>query len=210
LPFDPDAHWGHWGHRTRTYSNKTTKCFGYDVFAVTAMPKTLGAVLERPLLTERLVVTPASADVVAPALGIFDRLTADRAWSYKLAERWADELRARGIEAVLDLHANNYGVRDADGIRIVAGAPHCPSLPDDLVDIRQPAQLSVGPGRPRMSGVKKAERAKRETELTEFSTKIAEPTHPAWRPAFYRQPLLPGEPATQTPPPAWTSVWEWT
>lgn len=115
--------------------------------------------------------------------GILDRLlvegrtllelAADRAWSYTLPKRWAEELRARRIEAVLDLHDKDYGVRDFEGIRMVAGAPHCPAMPDELVDIRRPAQLSVGPERPRMSAAKRAECAKRGAELLEFQAKIA-------------------------------------
>ncbi|MDX6244516.1 MAG: hypothetical protein QOE76_2239 [Frankiales bacterium] len=178
--FDPDAHWG---YRTRTYDNKTTMCFGYDVFAVTRMPDVGGKAMTGPMLTERLVVTAASTDVVAPALGILDRLSdcgravlevaADRAWSYKLPDRWADELRARDIEAVLDLHPNDHGVRDFDGIRMVAGTPHCPAMPDRLIDIRRPAQLSVGPARPNMSAAKRAERDLRQAELDAFAAQIA-------------------------------------
>jgi hypothetical protein len=181
VSFDPDADWG---YRTRTYDNKTKMCFGYDMFAITAMPKPGADGLDRPLLTERLVIAPASADVVAPALGIFDRLissgralveiAADRAWSYKLPERWADELRARAIEAVLDLHPNDYGVRDFDGIRMVAGTPHCPSMPDELINITRPATLSAGRDRPRASAAAKADHAKRLAELEEFTAQIAE------------------------------------
>lgn len=179
--FDPDARWG---YRTRTYDNKTKQNFGYDVFAVTAMPTEPGKALDRPLLTERIVVTPCNTDVVAPALGMLDRLNtedrqvlelaADRAFTYKVPDRWADPLRARAIDVVLDLHPNDHGVRDYEGIRIVAGAPHCPAMPDELIDIRRPARLSVGPERPNMSAAQKADRAKRVAELAEFQAKIAE------------------------------------
>lgn len=181
VSFDPDARWG---YRTRTYDNKTTQCFGYDVFAVTRMPKVGGSPLDGPLLTVRVVVTPASTDVVAPALGMLDRLTdegrpavelaADRAWSYKLPDRWADELRGRDIEAVLDLHHNDYGVRDFEGIRMVAGTPHCPSMPDELIDIRRRAQLSVGAERPKMTAQQRRERQQRQDELDTFAANIAE------------------------------------
>ena len=187
LTMDFGASWdldAHWGYRTKTYDNKSTKFFGYDVFAVTAMPEAGGNRLERPLLTERIVVTPAATDVVAPALGIFDRfaaearrirlVAADRAWSYKLPERWADELRARKIEAVLDLSDADHGARDFEGLRMVAGAPHCPSMPDALVDIRRPATLSAGPVRPRASAMQQAEQAKRATDLASFHARIAE------------------------------------
>ena len=169
-------------------------CFGYDVFAITAMPKPGSTgVLERPMLTERLVVAPASTDVVAPALGIFDRLAvdgrtvvevaADRAWSYKLPDRWADELRARDIEAVLDLHPNDHGVRDYEGIRMIAGTPHCPSMPDELIKILRPANLSAGRDRPRANAAQKAERAKRVADLEQFQSQIAERETWAFRPS---------------------------
>ncbi|MGY1821614.1 hypothetical protein [Geodermatophilus sp. SYSU D00079] len=70
----------------------------------------------------------------------------DRAWSYKLPERWAFPICDLWIEQVVDLHANDHGVRDHEGMRIVAGWPHCPCLPDDLVDIKRPVKLKLADG----------------------------------------------------------------
>lgn len=134
--FDPDATWG---YRTRTYQNKSNVFFGYDVFSLTRVPPVGGTYAAAPALTERIVVTPAATDVVDPALGMLDRLgadgqpvtvlLADRAWSYKLPDRWAHQLRAR----------------DLDGMRMIAGTAHCPATPDELIDIRRPATLGAGP-----------------------------------------------------------------
>ena len=141
-------------------------------------------VLNRPLLTERLVVAPAGGDVVAPAMGMFHRLldegrsivelAADRAWSYKVPDRWATPVRKLGITVHLDLHPNDHGVTDHDGMRMVAGVPHCPNMPDRLIDIRRPRHLSVPPEKPKMSPRRKAMRAQREEQLQEFRAAIAE------------------------------------
>lgn len=73
------------------------------------------------------------------------QLLTDRAWSYKVPERWADPLRELRIEPVVDLHDNDHGVRDHEGMRIVAGSAHCPAMPDRLIDIRRPARLALSP-----------------------------------------------------------------
>jgi hypothetical protein len=75
-----------------------------------------------------------------------DTLIIDRAWSYKLPERWALPIRELGIEQVVDLHKNDHGVRDYNGMRVVAGSPHCPCLPDELVDITRPQHLKLPDG----------------------------------------------------------------
>lgn len=148
---DPDARWG---YRTAKLGERSM-FFGYSVFAATRIPQ-LGAPGDTgPKLVERISVVPAATDVVAPALSIIDRLksdrravtevVADRAWSYKLPHRWADQLRARGVTQVLDLHPNDQGATDFEGMRMVAGTPHCPAMPDHLVTITRPATLGDGP-----------------------------------------------------------------
>lgn len=62
--FDLDARWG---FRTKTYDNKTTKCFGYQLIAFTRV----GAVGQQscePLLTDRIVVVAANASMSQPTL----------------------------------------------------------------------------------------------------------------------------------------------
>lgn len=90
-------------------------------------------------------------------------LLADRAWSYKLPDRWAHQLRDRGIEQVVDLHPNDHGASDLDGMRMIAGTAHCPATPDELIDIRRPATLGAGP------------------ELDEFTRRIDERSSYAFR-----------------------------
>ncbi|GAC1580757.1 MAG: hypothetical protein NVS3B18_14390 [Candidatus Dormibacteria bacterium] len=181
VAFDVDANLG---YRTRTYDNHSNWCSGYDIFGLTAMREPGDAVLNRPLLTARLVVRPAGGDVVAPAMGMFHRLiaegrtiaelAADRAWSYKVPENWATPVRKLGITVHLDLHPNDQGVTDHDGMRMLAGVPHCPNMPDRLIDIRRPRHLSVGPETPKMSARRKALRAQRVQELATFKAAIAE------------------------------------
>lgn len=71
-------------------------------------------------------------------------LITDRAWNDKRPERWAYQLKDIDISQVVDLHKNDHGVRDHDGRRIVAGSPHCPAMPEDLINIRRPARLVLG------------------------------------------------------------------
>jgi hypothetical protein len=178
--FDPDARWG---YRTRTYDNRTQFVFGYHLLAL-ARIQPVGWRDAEPLLTERITLVAADADLIGPSLGIIDRLAAekeavlelacDRGFSYAVAERWADQLRARDIDQVLDLHKNDHGVRDFEGTLIIAGLPHCPRTPEHLRDIRRPAQLSVGALKKSATAGEKVEHAEKVAELADFQTAIAE------------------------------------
>ena len=144
-------------------------------------------------LTYALALRPLATDVVEPGLALLDGLVArghavrlllnDRAWSYMSAERWADELRRRGIDQVFDLHPADRGVRDFEGIAMIDGAPHCRSVLeqqaarhkltlDDLVVINRPVKLVLGPARKRASTEELANHEKAERELEEFNAKI--------------------------------------
>jgi hypothetical protein len=148
--FDRDARWG---YRTKTYDNKTNKCFGYQLIAFTRVGA-VGQQSREPLLTDRIVVVAANASMADPTLGVVDRMAAqghqvtelivDRGFSYAAADKWAYELRDRGIEQVLDLHPNDHGVTDHEGVSMIAGWPHCPAIPAELEDIRRPASLAAG------------------------------------------------------------------
>lgn len=147
---DKDARWGY----KTAKSGETEMYFGYGVFAFARIADEGAEPQSIPILTERIVVRPAATDVVEPILGGIDRLraegrsvteiAADRAWSYKTPDRWANELRARGIEHTLDIHPNDAGVVDQDGMRMIAGSPHCPHTPDDVIDIKRPQSLGKG------------------------------------------------------------------
>lgn len=178
--FDPDARWG---YRTKTFDNRTSSCFGYQLVAFTRI-QPVGWTQAEPLLTERIALIPANASVIEPSLAILDRLAdedravrelaCDRGFSYAVPERWADQLRERGTEQVLDLHPNDHGVRDFEGVKMIAGTPHCPAMPDELDDIRRPAQLSVGPLKKNPTAREKVEHAEKVAALADFNTRIAE------------------------------------
>ena len=70
---------------------------------------------------------------------VIDEVLVDRHYSYKTAERWASELRRRGIDQHLDLHPNDHGFRDYNGAKLAAGWLHCPGTPDRLGTIPKPA-----------------------------------------------------------------------
>ena len=186
--FDPDA--GR-GHRTRTWDNKTTFCFGYELFAMVAVPLVGAAPDLFPKLTHAISLRPSGTDVVEPALGMLDafasrgtvvtELLNDRAWSYKTPDRWADVLREREIEQVLDLHQNDRGVLDFEGIRMIDGTPHCPATPDELTVITRPAVLSVAPLRANADALEIAHHEKALAEHADFAARIAERRRYAFR-----------------------------
>ena len=122
--------------------------FGYDVEAVVRVPAISTAdfkVRTEPNLLERLVVIPGGTDIVSTCLRMFDRMEAkgtkiqsllvDRHYSYKKYDRWLQELFNRGIEQVADMHSNDQGFNDWDGMKMAAGWAHCPSTPDRLGSI---------------------------------------------------------------------------
>lgn len=122
--------------------------FGYDVEAVVRVPAISTAdvrVRTEPNLLERLVVIPGGIDIVSTCLRMFDRMTeqgtkiqsllVDRHYSYKKYDRWLQELFNRGIEQVADMHSNDQGFNDWDGMKMAAGWAHCPNTPDRLGSI---------------------------------------------------------------------------
>ena len=165
--FDPDARWG---DRTRTYDNKSTKCFGYELYNLVGVPGLREDPSALPKLTYALTLRPLATDVVEPGLTLLDRLTArrhsvrellnDRAWSYIVAERWAEQLRRRGIDQVFDLHPSDRGVRDFEGITMIDGAPHCRAVLDEQAARHDLTvdDLAVINGRSRWSSDRRARR----------------------------------------------------
>ncbi|GGI07866.1 hypothetical protein [Egicoccus halophilus] len=109
-----------------------------------------------PLLLEYLDLTPASTDLVRSTLAMIDGMRAagsevtelivDRHYSYKRNERWAEELRKRGVRQVLDLRSEDCtGFEDADNARVAAGVPHCPSTPEHLGRLARPGPAEKRP-----------------------------------------------------------------
>ena len=164
---DPDAKFGH----KTAKSGEQEIFFGYDLYAMVRVRRE-GDKSDYPHLVERFRMRPAASDEPDSTLPLIEemhvapldptnwrsredrigdgpypinQLLTDRAWSYKVPERWADPLRELRIEQVVDLHDNDHGVRDHEGMRIVAGTAHCPAMPDRLVDIRRPGRLALSP-----------------------------------------------------------------
>ena len=178
--FDVDARWG---YRTRTYDNRTNKLFGYKLVSLTRLAPQDSKV-DLPLLVERISLVPANASTVAPALGLIDgllekgtpvtELADDRGFSYALPEHWAYELRARHIEQICDLHRNDHGVHDFEGVKMIDGWAHCPMTPEHLEVISRPAQLSVPKLKKNATPSERAEHAEKVRELEAFRAAIAE------------------------------------
>ena len=148
---DQDARWG---HRTATpQKSMSDKFFGYDLYGFTIVPPAGGDGHTHPNLTGRIVVRPAASDDAEASLTGIDsllnsgvpveRVLVDRGISYKADERWARELRDRGIDQTLDMHASEHGRLGYDGVAMIDGWPHCPSIPETLVHIKRPERLSV-------------------------------------------------------------------
>ncbi len=148
---DPDACWG---HRTRTFNNKSKLVFGYQMLGAARASTVDGPTL--PLLIERIRLVPGNKKGIPETIAMLDRLAAegrkpeeiltDRGFSYSEAERWAIPLRERAIRQVLDMHPKDRGGRlhANDGYLMIDGWPHCPSTPDHLIKITRPSNLSIG------------------------------------------------------------------
>lgn len=177
--FDLDARWG---YRTKTYDNKTNKCFGYQLISFTRVGA-VGQEMREPLLTDRIVVVPANASMSLPTLGALDRLEAqghaavellvDRGFSNGKTYKWADELRAREIEQVLDLTINDYGVTDHEGVKMIAGWAHCPAMPTELDEIRKPVRLTAGTLKKAATAEDRIAHSRLVEEIATFSERIA-------------------------------------
>ena len=99
---DRDAHLG---YRTKTHDNKSTKLFGYDLFAGVGVLPVGADPDEMPKLLLSMTLRPAAGDTSDPTLGALDRLVeegyridellVDRGFSYKRPEDWAMELHRR-------------------------------------------------------------------------------------------------------------------
>ena len=177
--YDPDARWG---YRTKTFDNKTKKCFGYQLIAFTRVGA-VGQEGREPLLIDRIVVVAANASMSAPSISALDRFAAsgqpvtevivDRGFSNYTPDNWAYGLRDRGIEQVLDLSEDDYGIRDFNGVTMVAGWPHCPAMPVELEEIRRPASLTAGTLKKSATPRERMRHARQRKEIAAFEERIA-------------------------------------
>jgi hypothetical protein len=101
------------------------------------------------------------------------RFLVDRGFSNGKSYKWADELRAREIEQVLDLTVNDYGVTDHEGVKMVAGWAHCPAMPTELDEIRKPVRLTVGTLKKSATAEDRIARSRLVAEIATFKERIA-------------------------------------
>lgn len=163
-----------WGHRTPTpQKSMSEKFYGYDLYGFTALPPKGADGFDHPPLIRRIVVRAAASDDAEAALvGIdtlrgtgfaVDKVIVDRGISYKADQRWAAELRDRGIAQVIDMHAAEHGRVDHNGIAMIDGTAHCPAIPEALVEITRPVRLSL----PRVGKAARKNESKEQAEARE-------------------------------------------
>ena len=143
---DPDAAWG---YRTATMNKgNSKKFFGYDLYGFVSVPPIGISGEEHPALIRRIELRPASSSEATTTIPALDALTEsglevnkviiDRGFSYKTANTWANQLRDRDIEQVLDMHPAERGRIDHHGIAMIDGWPHCPATPQQLEALNRP------------------------------------------------------------------------
>lgn len=177
---DVDARWG---YRTETYDNRTSRVFGFQMVAFTRV----GAIeCDEPLLTSHIRVVPGNQNGVPQTLQVIDDRTrtgspvteviADRGFTYVKRADWADQLLARGVAQVMDIHPNDHGprVHPTAGYLMIDGWAHCPSIPDHLKHIERPTRLSVPdlPNNPTREQI--AQHTQDTARLAEFQELIAQ------------------------------------
>ena len=177
---DPDALTG---YRTRTYDSKSKYNHGYELTAAVAVPRVGGPDIG-PKLLLAMRVQPSTTDVTTPAISTLEQLLsrgfdvdeviADRGYSYKKPKDWAEPLRALGLAQVQDIHPADHGPRDANGVLMIDGVPHCERTPEHLRHITRPAQLSVGPLSPVATEAERLVHARKVAEIERFNQLIAE------------------------------------
>ncbi|MCB1258737.1 MAG: hypothetical protein KDB26_16610, partial [Microthrixaceae bacterium] len=122
--------------------------FGYDLYGFVSVPPIGISGEEHPALIRRIELRPASSSEATTTIPALDALTEsglevnkviiDRGFSYKTANTWANQLRDRDIEQVLDMHPAERGRIDHHGIAMIDGWPHCPATPQQLEALNRP------------------------------------------------------------------------
>lgn len=143
------------GKRTRT-RRKSDLYYGFD-FQAAVWVNRRSQPDAAPMLIESFVLSPAMPQVDEVCLPMLDRILArrgvrwindlivDRFYSFQGSEKWARELIMRGINQVADLHAGESAVADHNGVRMIAGWPYCPSMPQELVHLARPERWTANP-----------------------------------------------------------------
>jgi len=179
--FDGDAHLG---YRTKTHDNRSSKLFGYDLFAGVGVLPVGANSDDMPKVLLSMTLRPAAGDTSEPTLALIDRLRdqgyevdellVDRGFSFKRPEDWSTKLHERGISQVQDIHPFDHGVKDYEGVRIIDGLPYCASMPDRLVHIARPQHFKVGPPKKKATAEERLNHERNTKDLNRFEAAIAE------------------------------------
>jgi hypothetical protein len=170
------------GYRTKTYDNKSTMFSGFDLYAfVGVLPVGMNPD-SAPKLIHSLTLRPAGQGLVEASLEQLKRLAAagydivellvDRGFSYRVAEEWAAVLRGLGINQVQDIHPNDHGSRPHEGMRIIDGIPHCPSMPHELAQLQRPRSLNISKLGDVATAEERANHSRRNDEIVKFEADI--------------------------------------
>ena len=172
------------GYRTKTYDNKSNHLFGYDLYAFVGVLDVGADPDLAPKLIHSMTLRPAGKGLVEASMEQLRRMAAanydvkellvDRGFSYRVADDWANELRARDIAQVQDIHPMDHGSRPHEGMRIIDGVPHCPQMPDSLASLSRPRSLNMAPLREGATPEERANFARREAEIAKFRADIEE------------------------------------
>ena len=183
-----------WGYCTRTQDNCSSVAFGYAAHTIVGVPAVDADADGMPKLTVGLRLRPANADVVEPGLSLLKaaadaadaagtaalkfgkriRVMADRAWSNKRPERWAAPARDLGADLVFDLSEADRGALDHEGLLMVDGWPHCPSMPAHLRNVARPERFKVSPLPANPTLRQTRDHARATADLARFTAQIAE------------------------------------
>lgn len=149
--WDPDARWD---YRTRTHQKGTDSFYGsQDVVATDVHPK------DSPFHDLHLIafagLVPGGYLKAAPTLRLLDAhiagshrvstVISDMGFSHWAPEPWADQLRAREIVQVMDVHPSDRGgyLDLKTGAYIHNGWPYAPWVDKTLFDVPQPRNLKL-------------------------------------------------------------------
>lgn len=131
-----------WSAKT-SKSGKKESYYGYGAHTLVQSPKK--GQRDIPALIRRIELTTAIEDVVAVSLRLLTTLprpvtdvVVDRLYNHKQFRRWGSKLIELGIRSHHDYRQQDTKFVDYEGMRWVAGRPHCPCVPEELNGLQRP------------------------------------------------------------------------
>lgn len=162
---DPDARIG---YRTKTYANRSSFVYGYQLIAFTRIgpDSRTSREVEPPALVDRIALVPGNEKGLPETIALLDRLDAantpvrdivvDRGFSDTAMADFRTPLARRRIDVTLDLKSTDHGATPhEDGYLIIDGDPYCPSTPADLRTIHPQEDFRVKQPGPRATAAEK-------------------------------------------------------